>query len=133
MAVNFVGGTQNQTELEKIQQELYAESFTIRDGLIEIDEGHKSGTDSYESKVSVVISDANRGAVVATGNITAVTSVNGCTGILGITGTTGEIEVTNTCPNIIIGLPNNITISGNLNVGGDIQMFGSIYIDGGTF
>ena len=68
--------------------------------------------------------------VGSTGN---VTSVNGCTGILGITGTTGEIEVTSICPNIVIGLPNNVTISENLNVGGDIQMFGSIYIDGGTF
>ena len=91
----------------------------------------------YSSSVTNVEDQITKNVVKSinglTGNITAVTSVNGCTGILGITGTTGEIEVTSICPNIIIGLPNNITISGNLNVGGDIQMFGSIYIDGGTF
>jgi len=69
----------------------------------------------------------------AAGSTAEVTSINGCTGILGITGTIGEIEVTNACPNIIVGLPNNITIFGNLSVGGDIQMVGSIYIDGGTY
>lgn len=59
----------------------------------------------------------------------AVTSINGCTGAVGITGTTGEIEVTKNCPNIIIGLPDNVTITGNLTVGG--LYFG--FIDGGTF
>ncbi len=67
------------------------------------------------------------------GSTGGVTSLNGCSGILGILGTTGEIEITNTCPNIIVGLPNNITIFGNLDVGGDIQLVGSIYIDGGTY
>ena len=69
MAVTFVGGTQNQTELQKIQQELYAESFTIRDGLIEIDEGHKSGSDVYESSVEVTVSAATTAGVTATGDI----------------------------------------------------------------
>ena len=71
-----------------------------------------------------------------TGNVYApniVNSINGCTGILGITGTENEVTVTGPCPNIVIGLPNNVTISGNLTVGGDIQMFGFIYIDGGTY
>lgn len=58
-----------------------------------------------------------------------ITSLNGCTGAVGITGTTGEIEVTKNCPNIIIGLPDNVTITGNLTVGG--LYFG--FIDGGTF
>lgn len=58
-----------------------------------------------------------------------ITSLNGCTGAVGITGTTGEIEVTKSCPNIIIGLPDNVTITGNLTVGGFYYGF----IDGGTF
>ena len=69
MAVNYTGGTQNQTELEEIQQELYAESFTIREGLIDIEEGHKSGADVYESSVDVAVSAFSTGAVTATGDI----------------------------------------------------------------
>lgn len=69
MAVNYTGGKTNQTELEKIQQELYAESFTFRDGLVEIDEGHKSGADVYESSVDVTIGAATTAGVTATGDI----------------------------------------------------------------
>ena len=50
-----------------------------------------------------------------TGAVTAVASVNGCTAAVVITGSASEIEVLNTCPNIVIGLPDNVTIS-NLNV-----------------
>lgn len=69
MAINYSGGTENQTELEKIQQELYAESFTIREGLVEVDEGHKTGTDVYESSVTVTATAATTGGVTATGDI----------------------------------------------------------------
>lgn len=69
MAINFTGGTQNQTELEEIVQELYAESNTIRDGLVSVDEGHKSGTDVYESSVTVVATAATSTGVSATGDI----------------------------------------------------------------
>ena len=69
MAISFTGGTTNQTELEKIQEELYAESFTFRDGLVEIDQGHKSGTDVYESSATVTASAATTTAVSATGDI----------------------------------------------------------------
>jgi len=105
-------------------------TFTIYNGF--------SSTGSNLLNISSTVMNVNVpvSGMTFTGNIYApniVNSVNGCTGILGITGTTGEIEVTSICPNIIIGLPNNVTISGNLNVGGDIQMFGSIYIDGGTY
>lgn len=72
MAVTFNGVKQPQTQLEVIQSEIYLSSDTIGKNLIAVEEGHKSGTDSYESKVSIVISDANRGPVTATGNIAAV-------------------------------------------------------------
>lgn len=69
MAVNYSGGTSNQTELEEIQQELYAESFTIREGLVDIEEGHKNGADVYESSVDVTATAATTAGVTATGDI----------------------------------------------------------------
>jgi len=69
MAINYSGGTSNQTELTDILQELYAESFTIREGLVDIAEGHKSGADVYESSVDVTASAATTAGVTATGDI----------------------------------------------------------------
>jgi len=62
-----------------------------------------------------------------------VETINGCTGNINILGTTGEIEVTGPCPNIIIGLPDNVVISGNLEVQGNINNLGTINIDGGIY
>ncbi len=69
MAVNFTGGKENQTELEEILQELYAESFTLKEGLVEVDEGHKSGADVYESDATVTATAHNTGQVTVTGDI----------------------------------------------------------------
>ena len=72
----------------------------------------------------------------ATGDIVFtdyVETINGCTGNINILGTTGEIEVTGPCPNIIIGLPDNVIISGNLEVQGNINNLGTINIDGGIY
>lgn len=75
--------------------------------------------------VNVPVSGMNFTSGITAPNI--VYSVNGCTGYIGITGTLNEIEVTGPCPNIVIGLPDEVIITGSLNV------VGSIYIDGGTF
>ena len=69
MAINFTGSTRNQSELEEVVQELYSNSGTFRDGIIDIQEGHKSGTDVYESKVSVAMSANSTAGVTATGDI----------------------------------------------------------------
>jgi hypothetical protein len=69
MAINFTGTTRNQEVLEAIQQELYQDSKTFREAKIKIDEGHKSGTDVYESKVTVAMTALNTGGVSTTGNI----------------------------------------------------------------
>ena len=53
------------------------------------------------------------GAVSLTSN--HVRSLNGCTGALTITGTVDEIEVTGSCPQIVVGLPDTVTIQ-RLNV-----------------
>lgn len=69
MAINFTGSTRNHSELEEIVQEIYSNSGTFRDNIIDIQDGHKSGTDVYESKVGVTMSALNTGEVTATGNI----------------------------------------------------------------
>ena len=46
----------------------------------------------------------------ATGDVMVVGNINGCTGAIVITGTTNEVMVTNSCPNITIGLPDNVSI-----------------------
>jgi hypothetical protein len=71
MAINYSGGTSNQTELEEILQELYAESFTLREGLVEVNEGHKNGADVYESSATVTASAATTAGVTATGDMVA--------------------------------------------------------------
>lgn len=75
--------------------------------------------------VNVPVDGINFRSGITAPNI--VYSINGCTGYIGITGTENEVTVTGPCPNIVIGLPDNVVISGSLNV------LGSIYIDGGTF
>lgn len=63
--VNFSGTKKTQTELKEIQSEIYADWGTFRERDIFIDEGHKSGTDVYESKVSVNMKAADTGEVTA--------------------------------------------------------------------
>lgn len=70
MAVVFTGTKLPQTELPEIQQELYQDSATFREKWVDIQEGHKSGTDVYESKVSVTAKAATSGKVVADASIT---------------------------------------------------------------
>jgi F0F1-type ATP synthase membrane subunit c/vacuolar-type H+-ATPase subunit K len=70
MAISISGGTRNYQQLEEIQGELYQDSKTFRENVIDIQDGFKSGTDVYESKVTVAMTALNTGKVVATGNIT---------------------------------------------------------------
>lgn len=65
--VTFSGTKLPQTELKEIQSEIYADWGTFRDRDISIEEGHKSGTDVYESKVTVNMKAASTGAVTADG------------------------------------------------------------------
>lgn len=69
MAVTFTGTKLPQTELAEIQQELYQDSATFREKWVDIQEGHKSGTDVYESKVSVTAKAASSGKVTADATI----------------------------------------------------------------
>lgn len=75
--------------------------------------------------VNVPVDGMNFRSGITAPNI--VYSINGCTGYIGITGTENEVTVTGPCPNIVIGLPDDVVITGSLTVNG------GIYIDGGTF
>lgn len=65
MAISFSGTKLPQSEIAEIQKELYADWGTFRNGDVSIEEGHKSGTDVYESKVSVNMAAYSSGAVAA--------------------------------------------------------------------
>lgn len=69
MAINYSGTKTETTELEEIQSELYLQSNTFVDRIIDIQEGHKSGTDVYESKVDIEFSEATTAGVEATGDV----------------------------------------------------------------
>lgn len=78
MAIVFSGVKTPQTELEEIQSEIYADWGTFRDRDVDISEGHKSGADVYESKVSVNMLAHSTGEVSAGSDSLAVqkTTVN---------------------------------------------------------
>lgn len=65
--VTFSGTKLPQSELAEIQSEIYADWGTFRDRDIFISENHKSGTDVYESKVTVNMKAATTAAVTADG------------------------------------------------------------------
>lgn len=65
--VVFSGTKLPQSELAEIQSEIYADWGTFRERDIFIDENHKSGTDVYESKVSVNMKAASTGPVTDDG------------------------------------------------------------------
>jgi len=65
MAISFSGTSLPQSQIEEIQKELYADWGTFRDADVTIEEGHKSGTESYESKVTVNMAAYSSGAVSA--------------------------------------------------------------------
>lgn len=57
---------------------------------------------------------------------TTISTFNGCTSsAITITGTANEITVDTTCPNIVIGLPNNLVVQ-NLTVTGSLLVSGGI-------
>jgi len=66
--VTFSGTKLPQSELPEIQSEIYADWGTFRDRDIFISENHKSGTEVYESKVTVAMKAASTAAVSADSN-----------------------------------------------------------------
>lgn len=65
----YTGSKTETTEIQEILKDIYAESFTLRDNLVEVHEGHKTNADVYESSVSVTASALSNDAVTSTGDI----------------------------------------------------------------
>lgn len=65
MAIVFSGTKLPQSQLDEIQKEIYADWGTFRDKDIDVQEGHKSGTEVYESKVTVNMAAYNSGPISA--------------------------------------------------------------------
>tara|TARA_R110000772_G_C13310212_1_gene439971 strand:- start:15892 stop:16914 length:1023 start_codon:yes stop_codon:yes gene_type:complete len=72
MAIVFGGTKLPQSEIVEIQKEIYANWGTFRDGDVSIEEGHKSGADVYESKVSVNMAAYSSGAVSSGSDVLGV-------------------------------------------------------------
>jgi hypothetical protein len=66
--VVFNGIKLPQSELKDIQQEIYADWGTFRDRDIDIQDGHKSGTQVYETKITVSQSAYSSGPVTTQSN-----------------------------------------------------------------
>jgi len=76
--------------------------------------------------------------VVGSTGATGSQGITGATGLVGnyvssVTGTTGEIEVSGSTGAVVIGLPNNVIITGSLTIGGITLSAsgGNITINGG--
>ena len=84
-----------------------------------------------------IVCAGSSGNEVVIGSSGGVTDINGASGSVTIVGTINEIEITTSVANslITIGLPNDVTITNNLQVNNDINISGSIIaiIDGGIY
>jgi hypothetical protein len=69
MSITITGGARSQQDLEEIQEELYQDSKTFRENVIDIQQGFKTGMDVYESKVTFAMSALNTGKVVSTSDL----------------------------------------------------------------
>ncbi len=67
MPVSFSGTKLPQSEIKEIQHEIYSEWGTFREKDVNIQEGHKSGTEVYESIVTVNNKAYSSGAVTVDG------------------------------------------------------------------
>lgn len=69
MGINLTNTAITKDQLEEIQLELYYNSKAFSEGIVEINDGFKSGADVYESKVSVEMKAYSSGAVTEDGSI----------------------------------------------------------------
>lgn len=88
-----------------------------------------SGEDASDTNKGVSKFD-NGDFVVTNGNVTLADLTTGA--VLGINGTANEVEVSRTNGTVTVGLPNNVTIGGDLGVQGDFTVGGDFLITGST-
>lgn len=63
-------------------------------------------------------------------SVAGVASFNGFTGPISLSGTTQEVEIDSSTANLVVGLPDNVKIAGNLGVSGDLDITGNILVNG---
>lgn len=73
MSITFSGNKLPQSQIQEIQSEIYADWGTFRDRDVNIQENHKSGTEVYESKVTVAAKAYSSAAVSTDGTIDLAT------------------------------------------------------------
>jgi len=101
-------GTMRQTTVDTFDTYLAATTKTLTNKTISGSANTLSNIgNSSLSNSSVTVSDGSNSSAVALG------------GTLTIQGTTNEVEVAESSGTVTVGLPNNVTISGNLTVSGD--------------
>ena len=94
------------------------------------------GMDVTHSGTTVTVagedaSDSNKGVAsfdsgdfsVSSGNVTLADSASGA--VLAISGTTNEVEVSRSNGTVTVGLPDDVTITNNLTVSGNLQVVGT--------
>jgi hypothetical protein len=64
------------------------------------------------------------------GSVAGVASFNGFSGAISLSGTTQEIEINSSTANLVVGLPDNVKITGNLGISGDLDISGNIRVNG---
>lgn len=82
-----------------------------------------SGEDATSSNKGIASFDSGD-FTVTNGNVVLADSTSGA--VLVINGTTNEVEVSRTNGTVTVGLPNNVTVSGSLFVGGDLAVNGDL-------
>ena len=101
-------GTMRQTTVDTFDTYLAATTKTLTNKTINASNNTLSNIgNSSLTNSSVTVSDGSNSSAVALG------------GTLTIQGTTNEVEVSESSGTVTVGLPNNVTISGNLTVSGD--------------
>ena len=101
-------GTMRQTTVDTFDTYLAATTKTLTNKTISGSANTLSNIgNSSLTNSSVTVSDGSNSSAVALG------------GTLTIQGTTNEVEVAESSGTVTVGLPNNVTISGNLTVSGD--------------
>lgn len=72
MAVAYIGSKTPQTEFEPVIHGVIAEARTFKKDLVNISEGHKDGTDVYESKVDIGLEAYSSAAISSDSNTISV-------------------------------------------------------------
>jgi hypothetical protein len=87
-----------------------------------------AGEDATASNKGIASFDSGEFSVTS-GAVSLADSASGA--VLAINGTTDEVEVSRTNGTVTVGLPDDVLITNNLDVGGDLSVSGDLTVSGG--